>query len=257
MLDRWTRDQTIVALNLYCKIPFKKVSSFHPDIIKYSNLIGRSPNSLKMKIGNFGSFDPELKKRGIVGLSNTSKLDEQIWNEFSNNWEDLVFESENLILKFEGKSFEFKLHEFDIENKIGEDKIRNVKTRINQNFFRQTVLSSYNNTCAITGLNIPEMLVASHIIPWKDKIETRVNPKNGISLNSFHDKAFDKGFITITPEYKLKVSKAVYKNFNANSQKWFKEYDNLNLILLERFVPEPEFLIYHNENIFEKWLKTE
>ncbi len=73
--DNWTREQTIIALNFYCKIPFNRVSSTHPDILWIAKIIGRSANSVKMKIGNFGSFDPELKKRGIVGLANTSKLD--------------------------------------------------------------------------------------------------------------------------------------------------------------------------------------
>ncbi len=86
-----------MALNLYCKIPFNKVSSNHPDIIRIAKIIDRSTNSVKMKIGNFGSFDLELKKRGIVGLANASKLDEIVWNEFNNNWENLAFESEVLI----------------------------------------------------------------------------------------------------------------------------------------------------------------
>ena len=63
-----------------------------------------------MKIGNFGSFDPELKKRGIVGLGNTSKLDENIWNEFNNNWEKLAYESELLIAKFSQKTIEETAH---------------------------------------------------------------------------------------------------------------------------------------------------
>lgn len=60
--NNWTKEQTIVALNLYCKIPFNRVASTHPEIIKVAKIIDRSTNSLKMKIGNFGSFDPELKK---------------------------------------------------------------------------------------------------------------------------------------------------------------------------------------------------
>lgn len=251
--ERWTREQTIVALNLYCKIPFNRVSSTHSDILKYSELIGRSPNSLKMKIGNFGSFDPELKKRGIVGLANTSKLDEEIWVEYSQDWEKLAYDSEKLILKFEGKDIDKELEEFDFEEKIGEDKIRKVKTRVNQNFFRQAVLSSYNFSCAITGLKITEMLIASHIIPWKDRKETRVNPKNGICLNVFHDKAFDKGFLTITTDFKIKVSNFIYEKYDSETVKWFKEYDNYKMILPERFVPDFEFLEFHNKNIFEKW----
>lgn len=62
-IDKWTREQTIVAFNLYCKIPFNRVSSTHPDIVRIAKIIGRSVNSVKMKIGNFGSFDPELKKK--------------------------------------------------------------------------------------------------------------------------------------------------------------------------------------------------
>jgi len=252
MVERWTKEQTVVALNLYCKIPFNRVSSTHVDILKYSNLIGRSANSLKMKIGNFGSFDPELQRRGIVGLSNTSKLDEEIWIEYSNDWERLAYESEILISKFEGNDIEKRLEEFDFADKEGEDKIRNVKTRVNQNFFRQTVLSSYNFSCGITGLKIPEMLNASHIIPWKDKKETRVNPKNGISLNVFHDRAFDEGFITITTDFKVKVSNFIYDKFDIENVKWFKEFDNSKLILPERFVPDLEFLKYHNDIIFKK-----
>lgn len=251
--ERWTREQTIVALNLYCKIPFNRVSSTHSDILKYSELIGRSPNSLKMKIGNFGSFDPELKKRGIVGLANTSKLDEEIWVEYSQDWEKLAYDSEKLILKFEGKDIHKEFEEFDFEEKTGEDKIRKVKTRVNQNFFRQAVLSSYNFSCAITGLKITEMLIASHIIPWKDRKETRVNPKNGICLNVFHDKAFDKGFLTITTDFKIKVSNFIYEKYDSETVKWFKEYDNYKMILPERFVPDFEFLEFHNKNIFEKW----
>jgi len=101
--QKWTREQTIITFNLYCKIPFNRVTSNHPDILKIAKIIGRSANSVKMKIGNFGSFDPELKKRGIVGLVNASKLDEEIWNEFNNNWEDLAFESEKVLMSFEEK----------------------------------------------------------------------------------------------------------------------------------------------------------
>jgi putative restriction endonuclease len=98
--ENWTRAQTIVALNLYCKIPFNKVNSTHVDIIRIAKIIGRTPNSVKMKIGNFGSFDLDLKKRGIVGLSNASKLDKLVWDEFNDNWESLAYESELLISKF-------------------------------------------------------------------------------------------------------------------------------------------------------------
>lgn len=96
-------------------------------------------------------------KKGIVGLKNASKLDEQIWKEFNNNWDELTFESERLIKKFQGET--------EIEEKIplGKEKFISVKQKVNQKFFRKSVLASYKNTCCITGLNTPELLIASHI----------------------------------------------------------------------------------------------
>ena len=205
--DNWTREQTIVALNLYCKIPFNKVASNHPDVIRIANIIGRTPNSVKMKIGNFGSFDPELKRRGIVGLGNTSKLDEIVWNEFNDDWENLAYESELLISMFTDQPIE-KVAEINISDiPIGKEREAIIKQRVNQSFFRSTILSSYNLKCCITGLSIPELLVSSHIVPWSKDEKNRLNPHNGLCLNSIHDKAFDKGFITVTSEFRIKVSK--------------------------------------------------
>ncbi|WP_218043876.1 HNH endonuclease [Flavobacterium franklandianum] len=205
--ENWTIEETIIAFNVYCKIPFKNSSKTNPTIIKYANIIGRSPSALNMKIGNFGRLDPELKKQGIIGLGNGSKLDEIVWNKFNGNWEKLAYESELLIAEFQNKKVE-EIIDIDVfEFPIGTERETIIKQRVNQNFFRSTILSSYNIKCCITGLSISDFLVASHIKPWKVDELNRLNPHNGLCLNSIHDKAFDKGFITITPDYKIKVSK--------------------------------------------------
>lgn len=49
-MNRWTREETIVAFSVYCKIPFKSSSKTHPMIIKYANILGRSPSALNMKV---------------------------------------------------------------------------------------------------------------------------------------------------------------------------------------------------------------
>ena len=245
--NNWTREETIVAFNVYCKIPFKKSSKSNPTVIKYANIIGRSPSALNMKIGNFGRLDPELKKQGITGLVNGSKLEKVVWDEFNGNWENLAYESEDLIAKFQNK-------EIVIENfPEGKEREPTVKTRVNQSFFRSAILSSYNLKCCITGLSIPDFLVASHIVPWSKDKKNRINPRNGLCLNSIHDKAFDKGFITVTPNYKIIVSK--YFNDYSNDKSvndFFIKYDNQNIIKPERFLPTKEFLDYHFENIFIK-----
>ena len=83
-MRNWSKEETILALDAYCKVPFNKASNSNPIIVEVATLIGRTPASVKMKIGNFGSFDPVLKSKGIVGLGNTSKLDKEVWDEYSN-----------------------------------------------------------------------------------------------------------------------------------------------------------------------------
>lgn len=251
--DNWTREQTIVAFNVYCKIPFKSSNKNNPFIIKYANIIGRSPSALNMKVGNFGRLDPELKKQGIVGLSNGGKLEEVIWEEFNGNWSKLAYESELLIAQFQNKKIEETINIDFSEFPIGREREAIIKQRVNQNFFRSTVLSAYNLKCCITGLGISDFLISSHIVPWAKDEKNRLNPHNGLCLNSIHDKAFDKGFITVTPDYKIKISKyfSVFKQDLAVSDLFLK-YENQKIILPYKFLPSKEFLDYHYQNIFKK-----
>ena len=248
--NNWTREETIIAFNVYCKIPFKSSSKTHPTIIEYANIIGRSPSALNMKVGNFGRLDPKLKKQGITGLVNGAKLEEDVWNEFNGNWDELAFESETLIAKFQNKSIEgINLDELP----KGGDRETVVKTRVNQSFFRSTILSSYNSKCCITGLSIADFLVASHIKPWSIDKENRTNPHNGLCLNSFHDKAFDKGYITVIPDYKVLLSKYFDDYLDDTAiNVFFKKYQNHPITLPDRFLPSKVFLDFHYHNIFRK-----
>lgn len=206
-----------------------------------------------MKIGNFGSFDPELKRRGIVGLGNISKMDEVVWNEFNADWGNLAYQSELLISKFTNQPIE-KVSEINIEDiPIGKEREAAIRQRVNQSFFRSTILSSYNSKCCITGLSISDFLVASHIIPWAKDEKNRLNPHNGLCLNSIHDKAFDKGFITITADFKIKVSNQLLKSKKENAvADLFLKYHNQSIILPDKFLPSKEFLDYHSKMIFRK-----
>lgn len=249
----WSREETIIAFNVYCKIPFKNSSKTNTTIIKYANIIGRSPSSLNMKVGNFGRLDPELKKQGIVGLAHGSQLEEVIWDEFNGNWEKLAYESELLIAKFSKKSIE-ETSEINTEDiRLGLDRDAIVKQRVNQSFFRSTILSSYNFKCCITGISIQDLLVASHIVPWAQDQKNRLNPRNGLCLNSIHDKAFDKGFITITPDFILKISNTLKEFENNHSvNEFFFQFGNKKINLPDKFLPSKEFLDFHYENIFKK-----
>lgn len=248
----WTKEETIIAFNVYCKVPFRSSSKTNPMVIKYANIIGRSPSALNMKIGNFGRLDPELKKQGISGLVHGSKLEEEVWNEFNGDWDRLAYESEQLIAKFQNKPLSDKFQSEVFNFPVGLDREATVKLRVNQDFFRSTILASYNSRCCITGLSIPELLVASHISPWAKDKNNRTNPHNGLCINALHDKAFDKGLITITPDYKILVSDCFNRKEEPAIDYLFNEYNGRFINLPDRFLPSKEFLDYHLKHIFIK-----
>lgn len=251
--SNWTREETIVAFNVYCKIPFKKSSQNHPLVLKYAKILGRSPSALNMKIGNFGRLDPELKKQGIVGLAHGSKLEEDVWAEFNGNWEKLAFESEELIATFQNIKIE-EAQELELARfPKGKDRETIIRARVNQRFFRSAVLSSYNLKCCITGLSIPDLLVASHIKPWAADTENRTNPHNGLCLNSIHDKAFDRGYITISSDHRILVSEQLESCSQEQAvSDFFIKYKGKKISLPDRFVPSKEFLNYHHTQIFKR-----
>jgi len=249
----WTRQDLIVAINLYCKLPFGKLHKDNPEIIMLANLLGRTPSSVAWKLVNFASFDPSLKARGIKGASNASNLDKRIWNEFYNNWELLSYESEKLFAKLKNKSIEQEINVPESELRKGKVREQLIKARVNQSFFRSCILAAYNSTCCITGLKNPICLIASHIAPWASDEKNRLNPRNGLCLNSLHDKAFEAGLITITPYYTIKISSILKKDKGQKAVKdYFYAYDNQSIILPSRFLPDPDFLNHHNNERFIK-----
>ena len=156
----WTREELILAFNLYLKLPFGKMHKGNPEVINLSRLINRTPSSVAMRLTNFASIDPFHQERGVVGLTGGRKQCQPIWDEFNENQEDLIFESERIIADKENSTIEIKYENIlqDISKYQGEEKVREVKTRVNQSVFRQIILNSYSGRCAVSGINIPELL---------------------------------------------------------------------------------------------------
>lgn len=247
---KWTRDELIIAFNLYCKIPFSKINYRLPQIQEFAVLINRTPSAVAWKLVNFASLDPRLKTRNISGAKNRSKLDEEIFNEFYGNWNSLVVESE---IKSELLQMKNNAQEIQFNGRAGKDIETTVKARVNQSFFRKAVLATYEGKCCITGTNIPELLRASHIIPWSIKEETRLNPENGLCLDSLHDQAFDQGLITLDTEYRVILSNRIVASFsNQFIQQSFAPYEGKRIIMPKRFIPNQDFIEYHRQYIFKK-----
>lgn len=250
----WTREELILAIKLYCELPFGKMHKGNPEVKKLSKLIGRTPSAITYKLVNFASFDQSLKGRGISGMGHTSKLDEEIWDEFYDNWEELAYVSAKLYSEWENKPLE-KLYEIE-ENvlpKEGKDREQIVKTRVNQTFFRKTVLASYDFKCCITEINNPNLLIAGHIIPWSEDTKNRLNPRNGLCLNPLHDKAFENGLITISSDYKIKISRVLKENAHDAIESYFLKFENHEINLPSRFLPDKQFLEKHNAKFRDQY----
>lgn len=142
---------------------------------------------------------------------------------------------------------------FDI-TKEGEDKISMTKQRKGQDYFRRMILANYGGRCALTGIDIPQLLLASHIIPWADKShkQDRLNPCNGICLSALYDKAFDKGLITISPDdYTVIFSSALRENETKEYyDKHFGIIIGKKLTMPTEYLPNREFLAYHRDHVF-------
>lgn len=251
----WTRDELILALNLYLKLPFGKLHSNTPEIIQLAKLIDRTPGSVAMRLNNFASVDPYHQKRGISGLKGGLKQVEPIWAEFAERREDLLFESEKILAQLENTTVEdkFKDELSGVEGLTGQSKVREVKTRVNQSVFRQIVLANYSSTCAFSGINIRPLLIASHIVPWSENAKERLNPENGICLSALYDKAFDKGLIGISVRYEILLSNELLSREDQNYYAtYFGHLKGNKIMLPPKYYPRKEFLEYHLDTIFQK-----
>lgn len=243
----WSRDELILAFDLYCRIPFQKTKTTNPEVQELAKLLGRTPASVARKLGNFGAFDPELRKAKISGLTHTSKLDREIWEEFSRNWNGLVWEASNLRHSLEGE----KRGQDLVVRPIGpSEKVRMTKQRVHQAFFRAAILSSYEETCCITGLNIPECLIASHIVPWGADEKYRTDPTNGLCLSSTFDRLFDAGLISINDNLNVCVATSLLKTKTQRTQELICSYNGKRILRPRRFTPSLERLQWHRVNVF-------
>ncbi|HXQ26790.1 MAG TPA: HNH endonuclease [Candidatus Acidoferrales bacterium] len=245
----WTREELIVAFNLYCKIPFGRIHMRNPLVIELAKAIGRTPSAVSWKLANFARLDPALRKRNIAGAGHGAQAEVEIWNEFNNDWEKLAFESERLLEQTTGRASEFVEETSDFPEGATREVV--VRVRINQAFFRAAVLAAYDTRCCITGLSVAQLLTASHIVPWSVDAKNRINPRNGLCLNALHDRAFDCGLLTVTPDLKVKLSPRVKKGpAGIAVREFLQRYEGAPISLPRRFAPNVEFLRYHNDRIF-------
>jgi CheY-like chemotaxis protein len=162
----------------------------NPAVVALADRLGRGSNSVAMKLSNFASLDPALKLRGIRGLDSTSVLDRTVWNDFHTNLNEAAPTSEAALRQlFRGD----ERSEIEVLPKEGvrvrkrpptgpTETTATVKQRRGQEYFRDAVLNNFGGRCGVTQLDVRELLIASHILPWGTHIAERLSVQNGLCL---------------------------------------------------------------------------
>lgn len=251
----WTRPEILAAMHLYLQLPFGQLHQRNPKLIELADWIGRTPGAVALKLVNLASLDPVIVASGRSGMGNASSLDRQIWNELQTNWDTVALsaaaEYERLAQGHGVQADQDLLDDaldIDEPSRFDEGRTRTatVQIRVNQARFRKAVLASYNATCCISGLHHEKLVIASHIVPWSEDTQNRLNPQNGLCLSALHDRAFDQGLITVTPDFRVRVSSKVKASkddsFITDS---LLRFDAQPIRFPERFGPSPAFLTWH------------
>ena len=125
-----------------------------------------------------------------------------------------------------------------------------IRPRLGQGAFRVVVTDAYRRMCAITTEKALPALEAAHIKPFSESGPHAIY--NGLLLRSDLHRLLDAGYLTITPDYFVEISPRLKEDFE-NGQSYYKHHGQklVNLPPDPRDWPDPQFLTWHNENIFK------
>ena len=254
----WSLDETMMAFALYYVLPARECDDKGADVRRLANRLHRTPSSVALKIWNIAAHDPNRVGLGKVGMRHGSKLDEQVWEMYAESRDTFLEQCLQLLFHTYGSA---GLENDDIVGTpsvletthmlmTGGEREATVMQRIHQQYFRNLLVKNYHGRCCMTGIGIDQLLVASHIKPWNvsDAVE-KTAAGNGLLLNAFHDKAFDRGFITIDDDYRVHVSHSAVPHDEANDR-WLYRFEGMRIELPETGRPSHRFIEYHNKEIF-------
>ncbi len=246
----WSREEHLLAFGLYCRIPFGTIHMRNPRIVELAGMLGRSVGSVSYKLSNFARLDPALRERGIRGMPHGAKGEEAVWHEFAADPEAVAFECARLLAARLGRTVE-DVAEVETRDlpRAGLERDATVRVRVNQGFFRSRILSAYNFRCCVTGLTVPPLLVASHIVPWSEDAANRLNPRNGLCLNALHDRAFDRGLMWVEDGFVIRFAAQLRQDEVGGSPtlQWLTSFEGTTLHLPAQFSPDPALLRQHAE----------
>jgi len=191
-----------------------------------------------------------LAAKGISGLKHVGKADHAVWKEFYGNWATLIEESQRIKAALQPTSLKRRIVEPEPMPKGETERSAISKQRVYQDFFRKSVLASYDSACCVCRCDLPSLLVASHIVPWAIDKKNRLNPENGLCLCLLHDGAFDRGLISISENLTILISRNASLSRSTFVHQTIVQFASHQINAPRRFQPRSEFLLWHRDNVF-------
>ncbi|MBF0171123.1 MAG: HNH endonuclease [Nitrospinae bacterium] len=250
MSKSWSRAELLVAFELYTRLSFGQFHSKNPVIIQTATALARTPSALAMKLCNIASIDPTFRATGRLGLAGASSADRLLWEEMNDDWGRFALEAQQSLRDFSLAAQDSEELPFDATGAAPTERTVESVARIGQVFFRRALLGVYGGRCCVSGLAIPALLVASHIVPWRHSPTQRLNPRNGLLLSALHDRAFDGGLMTLDDDFCVVISPVVKEGADPYFQAALGSFHGSVIEMPEKFGPSPDFLAYHRENLF-------
>jgi putative restriction endonuclease len=123
-----------------------------------------------------------------------------------------------------------------------------VRPRVGQGVFRLAVTDAYGRACAVTNEHSLPALEAAHIRPYGEGGEHDI--RNGLLLRSDLHRLFDRGYVTVTPEHRLEVSRRLKDDFSNGKSYYPLQGQAIALPTQSTVWPDPELLRWHNDSVF-------
>jgi hypothetical protein len=136
-------------------------------------------------------------------------------------------------------------NDYAIENRKIE-----IEQRQKQSMFRKRVIQNFEGRCCLSGINEEELLVASHIVPWAKRVDTRLDPSNGVLLYCPYDRLFDKGFISFDDRLCVVVTPWADR-CSSPLCTILKQLSGQQARLPVKWAIKQEYLAYHREEVLQ------
>lgn len=230
----WTEDEIILALTLYLRNPSTKEQRF------LAQQLGRTEGAVKFKIGNLMSWDKSVREAGKKGFEHCSRLDEFVWNQYiGENFEKPLTA---LLERVSEIAPMFGMRPEQIMIGVDTEGLRLTKERLHQSFFRTQMLNRYGLRCLVTGRSLDQMLEVAHIIPWAENKNLRMTITNGLVLNPFVHKAYDKNLLGIDPSYRVHIADRLIAESEGGMREFLHQLNGSSLMFAQRARPNRDYL---------------